>query len=158
MARAGAKATRPASRTPQADSPLKSAEMYDPATNAWTALPDMAHERIDIAACVMPSGRVAVMGGFGADGQPWKDGEAFDPVKQTWEPLPVMAEARENPAAASMPGGMIVVGDETAELFDEESGRWLPLPHPMAAPRLSTQLVSLPASALQAAAAADADH
>ena len=31
--------------TEQADSTLKTAELYDPATNAWTALPDMAHER-----------------------------------------------------------------------------------------------------------------
>jgi hypothetical protein len=47
-----------------------------------------------------------------------------------------------------------MAGDGTAELFDEESERWLRLPHPMAQPRGATQLVSLPASALQAAAAA----
>ena len=51
-------------------------------------------------------------------------------------------------------GGMIVLGKETAGLFDGESGRWLELPQPMAQPRAGfAQLVSLPASALQAAAA-----
>ena len=34
------------------------------------------------------------------------------------------------------------------ELFDEASGRWFELPHPMAQPRRSTYVVSLPASAL----------
>ena len=47
----------------------------------------------------------------------------------------------------------MVLGKETAGLFDEESGRWLTLPHPLAHARAVTQLVSLPASALQAAAA-----
>ena len=94
------------------------------------------------------------MGGVGTDGQRQKDGEAFDPAKRTWEPLPEMAEARGIPGAAQVSGGLIVVGEDTAELFDEEGGRWLALPHPMAQPRLATQLVSLPASALQAAAGA----
>ena len=34
------------------------------------------------------------------------------------------------------------------ELFDEASGRWFELPHPMAEPRLSAPVVSLPAAAL----------
>ena len=68
-------------------STLKTAELYDPATNAWTALPDMAHERSFTTACVLPSGRVAVVGGYGVDGQDRKDCEAFDPVKRTWEAL-----------------------------------------------------------------------
>ena len=40
---------------------------------------------------------------------------------------------------------------EKVELFDEESGRWLALRHLMAEPRIVTQLVPLPVSALQAA-------
>ena len=55
----------------------------------------MAHERFDLVVCVLPSGRVAVVGGFGADG-PRTHGEeceAFDPdpVKRTWEALPEVA-------------------------------------------------------------------
>ena len=148
--------------TPQAVSALKTAELYDPATNAWTALPDMAHERADGAACVLPSGRVAMVGGYGVDGQIVESDEAYDPVKQTWEPLPEIPEisetaiVRNSVSAEPVAGGMIVVGDETAELFDEEIGRWLTLPHAMAQPREFTQLVSLPASALQSAAAAAA--
>ena len=72
----------------------------------------------------------------------------FDPVRRTWEAMPEMAVARGNAAVA---GGMVVAGWETAGLLDEESGRWLTLPHPMAQRRFTTNLVSLPASALKAA-------
>ena len=130
------------------DTALKSAELYDPATNAWTALPDMAHERSAFTACLLPSGRVAVMGGEGADGQGRKECEAFDPVKRTWEALPEMAVAIRGPGAAPVAGGMVVAGRLTVELFDEENGQWLTLPHPMARLRDITRLVSLPASAL----------
>ena len=40
------------------------------------------------------------------------------------------------------------------KLYDEESGRWLTLPHAMVQPRQATGLISLPAAALVAAAAA----
>jgi hypothetical protein len=56
-------------------------------------------------------------------------------------------------AAAPVAGGLILARKDRAELFDEESGRWLALPHPMAEPRRWTQLVSVPASALLASAA-----
>ena len=111
----------------------------------------MAHKRCYPTVCVLPSGRVAVVAGFGVDGQDRKDCEAFDAVKRTWELLPEMDEERGNPAAAPVVGGMVVVGREKVGLFDEESGRWLALPHPMAHPRVVTELASLPASALQAA-------
>ena len=139
-----------------ADSAVKSAELWDPATQAWTALPDMAQKRFGTAASVLPSGRVAVVG---ADNEVRKDGEVFDPVRRAWEPLPEMCGARGSPAAEPVAGGMIVSGRSEAELFDEESGRWRALPHPMAQPLGIAQLVSLPASALQAgAAAAGAGH
>jgi hypothetical protein len=104
--------------TAQPDSALKTAELYDPATNTWTALPDMAHTRSGCCACVLPSGRVAVIGGFGVDDVPRKDGEAFDPVRWTWEPLPDMVREAGFPAAAPVAGGLVVVGTRLVELFD----------------------------------------
>ena len=64
-----------------------------------------------------------------------------------------------------MAGGLLAVGgalrdDEgnlpPDELFDEASGQWFELPHPMAEPRSSIRLVSLPAAAVTAGAAAAA--
>ena len=77
---------------------------------------------------------------------------------RTWQPLPDMAHARTEPSVVAVVGGMLVVGsrdyqyDTPDELFDESSGRWFELPHAMAQPRVSTQLVSVPAAALAAPA------
>ena len=124
-------------------------------------LPPMAEGRFGAGACcVLPSGRVAVVGGF--DGNTARrDGEAFDPVARTWQPLPPMAHARAWHGLVSVAGGLLAVGGAhpdnegnlpPAELFDEASGRWFELPHPMAQPRQHCcGAVSLPAAALLAA-------
>eukprot|EP01046_Picozoa_sp_COSAG06_P010397 COSAG06_NODE_567_length_14186_cov_3.587918_4_plen_479_part_00 len=148
------------------DSALNTAELWDPATQAWTALPPMTHERSFAAACVLPSGRVAVVGGFSTDGANGldcdtdgcyrKDGEVFDPVKREWEPLGAeMAQKHDNISATAVAGGLLVIGlAGRPELYDEDSGRWLTLPHVMVQPRNAAGLISLPAAALVAAAAA----
>ena len=42
---------------------MDTAAILDPATQVWIKLPTMARQRSDAAACVLPSGRVAVVGG-----------------------------------------------------------------------------------------------
>ena len=119
----------------------------------WTVLPPMAHKRNQAAACVLPSGRVAVVGGKGTDGKSRKDGEVFDPVKREREPLGAeTAHKHPNISAVPVAGGLIVMGGTNAELYDEESRRWVMLPHAMAEPRSGPGLVSMPAAALVAAA------
>ena len=101
-----------------------------------------------------------MVGGSRSDYIGLSDGEAFDPEARTWQPLPPMAHARSNHGVVAVPGGLALVavggGDEPNELFDEASGRWFELPHPMAEPRREVHLVSLPAAALAAPAAAGA--
>jgi hypothetical protein len=115
------------------------AELWDPATNTWSALPPMAHGRYQAAGCVLPSGRFVVLGGYGTDNIPRKDGEVFDPVRRVWEPLPVdLAFARIGFGAEAVAGGLLVSGGHDqaeSELYDEASGRWFTLPHRMKAPR-----------------------
>ena len=64
-----------------------------------------------------------------------------------------------------MAGGLLAVGGARAdaagglppdELFDDGSGRWFELPHPMAEPRRDTAVVPLPAAALVPAPVAGA--
>jgi hypothetical protein len=112
------------------------AELWDPATNTWSALPPMAHARYQAAGCVLPSGRFAVLGGYGTDGKKRTDGEVFDPVRRVWEPLPAdMANARSDFGVEAVAGGLVVSGGDSRddshapELYDEESGRWFTLPH-----------------------------
>ena len=119
----------------------------------------MAHERHSPASCMLPSGRVAVVGGFGRTYQDRRDGEVFDPEARTWQPLPPMAHGRSGHGLVTVAGGLLAVGGSNmppAELFDEASGRWFELPHPMAEPRRDTSVVSLPAAALAPAPVAGA--
>ena len=53
-------------------------------------------------------------------------------------------------------GGMVGAAALPDGLYDEASGRWFALPHPMAQPRARCDLVSLPAAALLAPAPAGA--
>jgi hypothetical protein len=133
---------------------LNTAELWDPATQKWTALPPMVHKRTNSAACVLSSGRVAVVGGAGTDGVRRKDGEVFDPVTREWEPLGAeMARKHRQISAVAVAGGLIVVGTTALELYEEETGRWLTLPHAMAELRKGAGLVPVPAAALVVAAA-----
>jgi hypothetical protein len=97
---------------------------------------------------------VAVVGGTGTDNVTRKDGEVFDPVKRAWEPLGAeMAHKHGNISTVDVAGGLLAVGFHTPELYDEESGRWVTLPHGMVEHRKATGLISVPAAALVAAAA-----
>eukprot|EP01045_Picozoa_sp_COSAG04_P005421 COSAG04_NODE_252_length_18819_cov_8.853312_4_plen_794_part_00 len=145
---------------------LKTAELWDPATGAWVELPPMAEARTGAGCCVLPSGRVAVVGGTGSSFTSLDDGEVFDPVAGTWQPLPPMARRRSCHGVVAVAGGLVVGGARLAnnvhehdpnapdELYDEASGRWSALPHPIAEPRSGCgAIVSLPAAALAPAAA-----
>jgi len=83
-----------------------------------------------------------------------KDGEVFDPVKREWEPLGAeMAHKHGNISTVAVAGGLLAVGFVSPELYDEESERWVALPHGMGEPRKAAGLISVPAAALVAAAA-----
>ena len=142
-------------RAPSADgdAAVKTAELWEPTTGEWTAAPPMAHSRCFAGCCVLPSGKVAVVGGKGSDGERRSDGEIFDPEARQWQPLPPMAYTRGVPDAVAVAGGLLALGstEDSApnELFDEESNRWFALPHPMVEPRKgSARVVPMPAQAL----------
>jgi hypothetical protein len=83
-----------------------------------------------------------------------KDGEVFDHVKREWEPLGAeMAHAHGNISAVSVAGGLLAVGVNSPELYEEETGRWITLPHAMIAKRQGVGLASVPAAALAATVA-----
>ena len=128
----------------------RTAELWDPVTGAWSELPPMAERRCGHGCCVLPSGRVAVVGGPSATGS-YDGGEVYDPVARTWQPLPPMGHRSDGVVAVA--GGLLSVGRGTAELFDEESWRWFQLPEEMADPRNYCSVVSVPAAALAPSAA-----
>ena len=144
----------------------RTAEVFDPATGAWTSVPEMAQRRAGAAACLLESGDVMVVGGFSDVYTRRCDAELFDPVTMTWRGVQIshMNYVRGTPGCTAVPGGAIVVGglveeeggegiqqryqqtNAKNELYDEESGKWLKLPHAMAKPRVTCRLITLPAA------------
>jgi hypothetical protein len=132
---------------------LASAELWDPATGGWAALPPMGQARHMAVGCVLPSGRFAVLGGEGydftmMDDAHREDAEAFDPVSRAWQPLPHMPHSLCHGAAVVVAGGLLAVGGQNhagAMLFDEESGRWFTLPGQMPTGREGHGLTTIPA-------------
>jgi glucose/arabinose dehydrogenase/N-acetylneuraminic acid mutarotase len=116
---------------------VASAAVYDPGTNQWTSLPDMATPRGGAGAAVV-DGKIYVVGGMGPDGASLASVEVFDPATRTWSVAPSMATRRDNPAAAGANGKLYVFGGrtreadgttvngtlETVEMLDPASGTW----------------------------------
>jgi hypothetical protein len=135
-------------------SAIASVELWDPAVGAWAALPPMQRARGWPAACVLPSGRVAIVGSK-AHGDRTR-GEVYDPRRGVWEPLPSTKHLRGHSGLVAVAGGMIVIGSfqkhgAQNELFDEAgSGRWMTLPHNMVDDRVSTEAVAVRSDAIAA--------
>jgi hypothetical protein len=143
---------------------LAAAELWDPVTNVWTELPPMATARLHAAGCVLPDGRFAVVGGRGhPDDDIQRCGEVYDCGRNEWTPLPapigMVGGGRECAALVPVAGGMLILGGRAndgsveAELWDEESRRWLELPHGMHTWCTLAAAVSVPLAALCKASA-----
>ena len=131
---------------------LQSAELFDPASNTFTALPALGNTelqtaRVNFAAVPLPGGKVLIAGGSGASAV-LASAEVFDPATETFTALPAsgateLQTARTAPAAAALPDGrVLIVGGDTsasgsvtsadvlssAEVFDPASGTFSGLP------------------------------
>jgi len=83
--------------------------------------------------CVLSDGRFAVFGGIDANDTTSSSCEALtlDADGERWDVLPPMHEPRRRFACAAVGGCVIVaggVGSKTAEVYEEELGRWRRLP------------------------------
>ena len=120
---------------------LSSAELYDPATNAWTSLPDMHAPRGYATATLLNNGLVLVAGGesvYDPDPNvqtyvPTASADLFDPATNTWSSAATMATARFEHVASLLPDGRLVVaggfdsrvgGVKAAEIYDPSTDTW----------------------------------
>ncbi len=109
---------------------LQSAELYDPATNSWSAAGTMTAQRYLFTATPLANGRVLAAGGF--TGSPIGTAELYDPATNAWTATGSMASTRDEHIAARLPNGKVLVagGHATAgniagaELYDPASGTW----------------------------------
>ena len=130
--------------------PESSAEIYEPASNAWTTLKPMSVPRARHSATVLPDGRVLVVGGYDMVGvdeiSPHASCEIFDPATGAWTKGPDMSESRFFHRAALVGSKVVVIGGTNVEVFDPAASAWKSR---TAAPFSLTAALSVPIAADQ---------
>ena len=116
------------------------AEIYNPATNAWTDTGPLNVPRFeDMAIALLPGGRVLLAGGFAPNttGQPpftpLASTEIWNPATNQWTQGNPMKVARGELASVTLQDGRILVmggtdasgaGLKSAEIYDPRTGKW----------------------------------
>jgi len=114
--------------TVTANTNLADAEIYDPATGAFSPTGRMSVGRQQHMAALLPDGRVLVAGGFSTAGL--VGAEVFDPGTNTFSTTGDMQEARYSATATALSNGKILIAGglngqtfrSSAEVYDPASG------------------------------------
>jgi hypothetical protein len=125
---------------------LQSAEIFDPSTNTFTALPasgntELQTPRAGAVAADLPYGRVLIAGGINQNTQ-LRSAEVFDSATNTFTALPAsgnteLQTARYGAVAAPLPGGTVLIAGgqngtsaalQTAEVFNPSYNSFTQLP------------------------------
>jgi len=127
------------------DDDLQSAELFDPSTDMFTALPpsgvtELQTPRQGAVAVTLPSGKVLIAGGDDGAGA-LSSAELFDPATKTFTALPAggdteLQTARYGAVAAVLPDGQVLIAGgantvgalSSAELFDPSTDTFTALP------------------------------
>lgn len=111
------------------------AEIYHPATGAWTSTRSLGNAREGHTASTLPDGRVLVAGGAGIYGESLSSTEIYDPATGEWSFAARSSQARSFAFATTLAsgeilvaGGEIVIGQplRSAEIYDPSVGAWHP--------------------------------
>jgi N-acetylneuraminic acid mutarotase len=116
------------------------AEIFDPATGAWTPTAPMSTARASDTATLLSDGEVLVTGGastyHGPKGTVTATAEIYDPKSATWHSAARMSVARYHHVAALLPDGRVLVAGgwaltsnsdkslASAEIYDPATDRW----------------------------------
>ena len=120
-------------KDPPTQEPLASAELYDPATGAWSATGSLSTARYSHSASLLPNGMVLVVGGWNHGLGYLSSAELYDPVTGIWRTTGSLIKARYEHTSTLLPGGKVLVvggyspasgGLASAELFDLSTETW----------------------------------
>jgi len=92
--------------------PLKTSEIYDPATDTWIAGPAMVTERSHFGSAVLSDGRLMVAGGHGLSGTfltQLTSTEIFNPTTKTWTTAASMYDDRSDGELVPLASGTAVI-------------------------------------------------
>ncbi|AUX40216.1 uncharacterized protein SOCE26_016150 [Sorangium cellulosum] len=114
---------------------LASAEVFDPASGAWSRPKPMLAARDRHTATLLDDGRVLVAGGSTQGGEALASAELFDPDSGTWLALEPMHIAHAKHTATLLDDGRVLVAGgttlrgapESAEVFDPILLAWQPV-------------------------------
>ena len=113
------------------DTPLASAEIYDPRTGRFSPTGSMARPRAGITSVRTNDGRVLVFGGISQDGTTLKDrsAEIYDPKTGRFTATGSLHVARCEANATLLQDGRVLVTDSTfgtrqAEVYDPRTGKF----------------------------------
>lgn len=108
-------------------------EVYDPATDSWSAAAPMSVPRNHIAGAVL-DGKIYVFGGRDEQTFLLDAGEVYDPATDSWAPIAPLPTGRSGIGAAVVDGRIIVFGGEVggagghtfpeAEAYDPATNSW----------------------------------
>lgn len=123
-------------------------EMYDPATDTWTALAQVS-PRPGASVTLLADGKVLMAGGWGYNGGTTV--ELYDPQSDSWSEVAPMAVPRSgHHAVLLLDGKVLVIGGffvsgilQSAELYDPATNSWAPAA-PMSTPRDYSTATRLP--------------
>lgn len=112
-----------------------SAEIYDPATNAWTPTGELTTPRMTHSAVLLANGKALISGGATGSNSPIvNNAELYDPATGQWSPTGGMTTPRVTHSLTVFPNGKVLaVGGASAntggllrssELYDPATGDW----------------------------------
>jgi hypothetical protein len=87
--------------------PTNTAEIYDPATGAWTMVGNMLKGRARHSIALLADGRVLVAGGWNVRVFPAT--EIFDSATSTWAATSRLITGRDEHSSAVLPDGRVLV-------------------------------------------------